>query len=289
MTELHVLEPGDEAALERFLLPRVDSSMFLLGNMRAVGLRDESGTYQGTYVAAWLGGQIAGVAAHYWNGNLVLQAPMDLEPLCRAVLQASGRPLRGLVGPAGQVEAARRALELAAEAIQLDEEEHLYSLALDEIQVPPALASGRLRGRRIEARDVETVTAWRVGFSVESLGDKESPRLWEACRAAVQRGLAEGRIWILEDEGQAVATTAFNTAIREAVQVGGVWTPPELRCRGYGRAAVAASLLAARAEGATRGVLFTGKENVPAQRAYEALGFRRVGDYRLLLLRPPAQ
>jgi predicted GNAT family acetyltransferase len=26
---------------------------------------------------------------------------------------------------------------------------------------------------------------------------------------------------------------------------------------------------------------------VPAQRAYEALGFRNVGDYRLLLLRPP--
>jgi len=285
MTELRLLEPGEESALEAFLLPRVDSSMFLLGNMRAVGLRDDGGTYQGTYVAAWQGGEIVGVAAHYWNGNLVLQAPAVLEALCRTAIEASGRPLRGLVGPAGQVEAARRALDLAPAAVQLDEEEHLYSLALKNLQVPPALAAGRLAGRRIEPHDVEMVTAWRVGFSVESLGDEESPRLWDACRAAVERGLAEGRIWVLEDEGQPVATTAFNTAIREAVQVGGVWTPPALRCRGYGRAAVAASLLAARDEGATRGILFTGKENVPAQRASEALGFRLVGDYRLLLLR----
>lgn len=289
MSRLRVLGPGDEAALEAFLLRRVDSSMFLLGNMRAVGLRDEGRTYQGTYVAAWQGDEITGAAAHYWNGNLILQAPAALEPLCRAALKASGRPLRGLVGPAGQVEAARRALDVADASVQLDEAEHLYSLALDDLQVPPALTAGRLRGRRIEPRDVELVTAWRVGFSVESLGDEESPRLWQACRAAVERGLAEGRIWVLEDGGRLVATTAFNTAIREAVQVGGVWTPPGLRSRGYGRAAVAASLLAARAEGAKRGVLFTGKENVPAQRAYEALGFRRVGDYRLLLLRAPAQ
>ncbi|MBN1485403.1 MAG: GNAT family N-acetyltransferase [Chloroflexia bacterium] len=288
MSNLRVLEPDDEAALQAFLLPRVDSSMFLLGNMRAAGLRDEGRAYQGTYVGAWEGAELVGVAAHYWNGNLVLQATGELEALCHTAIKASGRPLRGLVGPAGQVEAARLALGLTAAPVQLDEEEHLYALALRDLAVPPALADGRLRGRRIEPHDVELLTAWRVGFSTESLGDEESPRLWASCRAAVERGMAEGRIWLLEDEGRPVSTTAFNTAIREAVQVGGVWTPPELRSRGYGRAAVAASLLAARAEGATRGVLFTGQENVPAQRAYEALGFRRVGDYRLLLLHPPS-
>ena len=48
---------------------------------------------------------------------------------------------------------------------------------------------------------------------------------------------------------------------------------------------VAASLLDARAEGVGSSILFTGVENVPAQRAYEALGYRHIGDYRLLLLR----
>jgi predicted GNAT family acetyltransferase len=287
MYSVRILEPGDEAALEAFLLPRVDSSMFLLGNVRAAGLHDEGRTYQGTYVAAWQAGEIAGVAALYWNGNLVLQAPVHLEALCRAAMAASGRALRGMVGPASQVEAARRALDLDRARIQLDEEEHLYSLALEALKVPPALSAGRLQGRRLEPHDVDLVTTWRVGFSLESLGEPESPALWSQCRASVEQGMAEGRIWLLEDEGQPVSTTAFNTAIREAVQVGGVWTPPELRSRGYARAAVAASLLAARDEGAERGILFTGKENLPAQRAYEALGFRQVGDYRLLLLSPP--
>jgi ribosomal protein S18 acetylase RimI-like enzyme len=45
---------------------------------------------------------------------------------------------------------------------------------------------------------------------------------------------------------------------------------------------VAGSLLDARAQGVARGVLFTAEENRPAQRAYQALGFRVVGDYGLL-------
>ena len=73
------------------------------------------------------------------------------------------------------------------------------------------------------------------------------------------------------------------------MQIGGVWTPPSLRSRGYGRAAVAASLLDARAEGVRVAILFTGKGNVPACRAYEALGFQVIGDYRLVLLKEPVE
>ena len=64
-----------------------------------------------------------------------------------------------------------------------------------------------------------------------------------------------------------------------------VWTPPELRSQGYGRAAVAASLLAVQEEGVHTAILFTGEENIPAQKAYEALGFRHIGDYRITLLK----
>ena len=84
-----------------------------------------------------------------------------------------------------------------------------------------------------------------------------------------------------------VACTGFNANLTEAVQVGGVWTPPELRGRGYGRCVVAQSLLDVRAEGVEKGILFTGDQNVPAVKAYAALGFKRIGDYRLLLLQEP--
>ena len=287
MSDLKVLQAGDEAALEAFLRPAVDSSMFLLGNMRTAGLVDNGQRYSGTYVAALQEGTIVGVVAHYWNGNLVLQAPVRLDALWRAAVAASQRPVRGVIGPAEQVRIVKRALCVEVADIQLDEVEKLYSLRLQDLRVPDALDSKRCRGRRIEPRDLDLVTEWRMAYSCEALGEQRTPDLRERCRAVMERSMEEGHTWVLEDSGRRVAISSFNTTIAEAVQVGGVWTPPELRRRGYGRSVVAASLLDARAKSVRKAVLFTGQENLAAQRAYTALGFRPIGDYRMLLLRSP--
>src|SRR6185295_7060438 len=111
---------------------------------------------------------------------------------------------------------------------------------------------------------METLIAWRAGFYVELNGRTDSPALRASSREEIESGYAEGVTWVLEVEGAVVAMQQFNAALPDAVQVGGVWTPPDLRNRGYARAVVAGSLLAARAAGARRGVLFTGEENVPA-------------------------
>ncbi len=284
---IRVLRSGDEAALEAFLLPRVESSMFLIGNMRAAGLEDRAQIYQGTYAARLEDGEIVGVVAHYWNQNLVLQAPVDLAALCGKAIRASGRPVHGIVGPASQVGEARAALRVDDSNVQIDETEKLYSLELADLVVPQSLASGQVRARRVEPGDVDLLTEWRAGYAVEAMGAVDGPQLRRQSRLMVERSLRERRTWVLEGGCRPLACSSFNTAIEEAVQVGGVWTPPHLRSRGYARAVVAASLLDARAEGATKGVLFTGEDNIPAQKAYEALGFRHVGDYRILLLRSP--
>ena len=285
MTTFRILEPSDEAALEAFLLPRVESSMFLVGNMRASGLVDGGRAYEGTYAAAFEGEEIVAVAAHYWNGTLIFQAPVHLDAVWRMAIGGSGRRIKGLLGPAEQVAMAREALGFGDDAVQLDETENLYSLALADLVEPLDLSTGQLEGRRIEPRDLDLVTTWRVAFAVHGLGEEESPQLWEETRASLERSMARRWTWVLEDCGRLVSTSSFNTAIAEAVQIGGVWTPPELRRRGYGRAAVAASLVDARAEGAHTAILFTGVDNIAAQKAYLALGFRQIGNYRLLLMR----
>jgi predicted GNAT family acetyltransferase len=61
--------------------------------------------------------------------------------------------------------------------------------------------------------------------------------------------------------------------------VGGVWTPPELRGQGFARAVVAGQLMILAREGVRRGVLFTGEDNITAQRAYRALGFAELGPW----------
>src|SRR5688500_12941088 len=44
---VRVLGPGDEAAIEAFLLPRIETSMFLLSNLDAAGIVDRGQTYGG--------------------------------------------------------------------------------------------------------------------------------------------------------------------------------------------------------------------------------------------------
>jgi predicted GNAT family acetyltransferase len=283
--KIRILEPGDEAALEAFLLPHLASSMFLIGNLRAAGFLDDGERYEGSYAAAFQRGKIVAVVAHYWNGNLVLQAQTCLADLCRVATTASKRPIQGLIGPDRQVDAVRRLLDIKKQLVQLDETEKLYCLTLDELILPEGLRSGRLRGRRMEPRDMSLQIEWQVAYGAEALGEVPGADARRRARAGLEQMMREARTWILEDQGEPVATSSFNTAIHEAVQVGGVWTPPYLRNRGYGRAAVAASLLDARAEGVAMAILFTGEDNVPAQRAYEALGFRHIGDYRIVLLK----
>jgi len=282
-----VLEPGDESALEAFLLSRIESSMFLIGNLRTAGLPDDGRPYSGTYAAACDDGRLLAAVAHYWNRNLVLQAPAHVEVLWQLAVEASQRPLSGLIGPSDQVEAVKRAVGAEKERVRMDETELLYRLPLEQLAVPTRLAMGQLKARRIELADVELITQWKVAYSIEALQEEDVPALRKRCRADVERSRAEGRTWVLFDGGRPVACSSFNTAIREAVQVGGVWTPPPLRRRGYARNVVAASLLDARREGAHTAILFTGEGNLPAQKAYRALGFRHIGDYRMVFYEPP--
>lgn len=286
MPEIRILRPADQTVLEDFLAPRTDASIFLLANSRRAGLEDRSGRFQGTYIGAFEDDRMVGVVAHYWLKNLVFQTPLEyLRDLLDAVAAVGVRPIEGLVGPAAQVARAAELLGLADAAVQFDDQEGLYALELAALVVPRDLAAGRVRGRRIQRRDLDQVTAWRVAYSVELLNDDDTPALRNRCRADMESSLARGDTWVLEDGGRPVAVSSFNAALAEVVQVGGVWTPPERRGRGYARAVVAASLRDARAEGVGRGVLFTGDGNGPAIRAYRALGFRRVGDYRVVLLR----
>ncbi len=285
MITIRVLTPSDQPALEAFLRPRLESSIFLVSNSRRAGLVDQGRPFEGTYFAAFAGGDMVGVVAHYWLGNLIFQAPPEhVGALAEAAVKAAVRPAGGLLGPAEQVARAVEVLRVSDDEIQLDEVEGLYSLPLDELVVPGVLAAGRLRGRRIEHADLDRVTAWRVAYSLETLQAEDTPELRESCRHAMESSCDRGDTWVLEDTGEVVASTSFNATTEEAVQVGGVWTPPEARGRGYGRTVVAASLLAARDESVAKAILFTGDENLPAIKAYLALGFRRIGDYRLVLL-----
>jgi uncharacterized protein len=284
--ELRMLGPGDEIAIEAFLARYADSSMFLRSNVRAAGLVDRGAPHQATYVGAVEGGAIVGVAAHCWNGMVLVQATAHAAALSREVVRRSGRAVAGFSGPWTQIVAAREALGLGGTATLKDSREDLYTVELGQLVVPPSLATGQVRCRHPEPSELDLLVAWRVAFSVEALGASDSAEVRKTSRGDVQLLHDRGADWVLVEGGTLVAYSAFNAMLPEIVQIGGVWTPPALRARGRARAVVAGSLLAARKQGVRRAVLFADPRNEAARRAYTSLGFRVVGDYGLVLLRP---
>jgi RimJ/RimL family protein N-acetyltransferase len=280
--EVRTLRPGDESRLSAFLETRAESSMFLRANLAAAGLVDTGAPYSGTYIGALEGGRVLGVAALFWNGNLMLQAPEHLGPILSHLSGLAVRPIRGLLGPYGQAVEARRLLGLADAPTQKDSHEDLFALDLADLAVPAPLTEGRWVARRSRDADLPQIKAWRLAANLESSSIADTPELRAEVEEFVERNHRERVWWVLETEGRLVAMSNFNARIPDTVQIGAVYTPPDLRGKGYARASVAGSLLAARAEGVTRSILFTGRTNIPAQKAYRAIGFRVVGDYALI-------
>ncbi|MGH7714407.1 MAG: GNAT family N-acetyltransferase [Vulcanimicrobiaceae bacterium] len=275
----------DDEILRSFLIERLQSSFILLANLTADGFVYEGKPHQGVYVGAFDGDTLLGVAAHYWNDNLIFQAPQFASELAHAALRESGRSCDGLVGPWEQIAAARDALGFANNPTRYASKEILYAVELARMQTPERLASGELRCRRAEPGDLYVLTDLTIAETTENFGDPDTPEGRAKTREGLERNMNEGVLFALVAGEQIVAKCAFHGIANGAVQIGGVYTPPEHRGHGYARSVVAGSLLRAREAGESKAFLFTSEENIPAQRAYTALGFAPVGNYGIILFR----
>lgn len=280
---LRELVPGDEARLETFLARYRDSSMFLRGNVRRAGLVYQGQPFQATYDGAFRAGKLVGVVAHSWSGMLLVQAPEGVADLVQACVERSQRQVTGLTGPREQVRDATAALKLDTANARFRGDDWLYGLDLAELVVPAALSTEAIACRAPHASERDRLCAWRLAYDIELLGATDSAETRQRSASFLDAQLADGNAWVAVDHGVPVSLSAFSATLPDIVQLGGIYTPPELRGRGFAKVAVAASLLAARERGATRAVLFT--SNPSAAKAYEALGFRRIGGYALILIR----
>jgi GNAT superfamily N-acetyltransferase len=280
--ELRILDDADAAQLEAFLVQHRDTSMFLRSNARRAGLAFAGRRFQATIAGAFRAGQLVGVAAHGWNGMLLLQAPDGMHDLAPYCVDASRRPVRGLTGPAAQVRQCRRALGLAAAPASLEEAEDLYGLDLGCWVMPARLTTEGVTCRAPLESERDILRGWRHDYEIESLGRRPDDQAARAQSDAwLDQQLADEVAWVAVAEGRPVSYSAFNAVLPDIVQLGGVYTPPEQRGRGYAKAAVAHSVSVARERGAERAVLFTRNPN--AARSYAAVGFQHVGDYGLVL------
>ncbi len=281
MSDVRLLTAEDAPALETFLTAHWMSSMLLHSNVRQTPIGAE-GRFTGRYAAKFDGARITDVAAYFSGfGNIIVQAPTDVAAVAKACVWDAG-PVNGILGPWDQVQTAIDALALRNRRALMDKPEILYALTLENLQLPAILADGAVRCRAAVTADIETLAKWRADYSIETLSAPDTAETVERARADIAYEIDDGTVFILESD-QALAMAAYNTRIPDVVQIGGVWTPPALRGRGFGRAVTAGALLAARSGGTAKGVLFTPITNHAAQCAYESIGFKAVGRYGVLL------
>jgi RimJ/RimL family protein N-acetyltransferase len=274
--------PDDRAEVEVRLAARIDGAMFPLANLRAFGIAKGGFASEDRRASRfWLAGR-AGVIALTRAGIVLplLDPETDLDALGA---RFADHPLTGVVGPAGSARPVLAALGLAGHPMRLDADEPGFALDLAELRLP------RLPGaelRPLDHADRGLLATWRAAAKVETEGMTPVE-----AQDGAERDIS---VWIAEDnhrllwwDGRPVAMTGFNACLPEIVQVGGVYTPPALRNRGYARSAVALHLAEARARGCVRAVLFAASP--AASRAYLAIGFRPAAPFTLTLFAAPAR
>jgi predicted GNAT family acetyltransferase len=187
------------------------------------------------------------------------------DPAIAALAAAlADRSISAFAGPA---DVARTFADARGGSWSVRRREWLYRLGTLRRPDPP------VPGRVVPAADVDRdlLVSW-MGTFMAYIGEGDRDP-----RRQVENNIGGLSVWLHDDEPVCLAGTSPRLA--GMVRIGPVYTPPELRGRGYG-AALTAALCEAAADAEI--LLFADQANPTSNRLYQRLGFEPVQE-RLLI------
>ena len=232
-------------------------------------LRDDPGYYPD--FGLWLvedGGTTVGSALRTRPHNLVLANGTDEAVALLA--RSLDEELPGVVGARPEVD---RFVEASGRQAEVRFGQGIYAVA--EV-VPARPAPGE--PRTATPADRELLLGWWHDFSVEALHEHEPDR--ERLLRNVDHRLTDvvGGIAIWEDESRPVSAVGYGSPTPTGIRIGPVYTPPDLRGRGYASALTAHVSTEQLASGRRFCFLYTDLANPTSNKIYAAIGYRRVCD-----------
>jgi ribosomal protein S18 acetylase RimI-like enzyme len=131
-------------------------------------------------------------------------------------------------------------------------------------------------------RDLELLVPACAAAYQEEAGVDAYSRDPDLFRWRTRSQIELGRSWLWLENGKIRFKAEASAWTPKAVQLQQVWVDPELRGRGYAKAALA-DLCALLLERVPTVCLFARSENTPALRLYDSIGMRRTITYRSLI------
>lgn len=264
-------------ALADFMFGHAPILMFPLTNLNLYGMGEGHPRAMSAWVAK-AGRKITDVLGISAAGIVFPCCPSgDWAAVSRVT---KGRQIKGFIGEGQQVVALRQATGLTRKA-DLDVTEPSFTLNVDDM-VMPEITGFTLHP--LTAAPLDLLIDWRASYQVETL-DAPPDMARERADREIRAYIAADSHRVLFRNGVPVSMTGFNAQLTEIVQIGGVYTPPELRSRGFARVALAMHLSESSIDGVTTAVLSAANE--AAVRTYIALGFERTGSFAFAIYEDP--
>lgn len=284
------LTAKDEETLIAFLQPYVQTSMFMLGNIKKAGLDKKDHKFSAPYVGLFDDkNQLQGVMVHYINSamNLMCQVPHHPEmipDMLKHLLTLSKAPIKGIVGDGAQSKIIYNALNLSKNLFALDALEEAYILTTQNF--PHTDLPEGFSVQHVLNMDKQSLLHWQVTYDAEALNCEITPKIEAENKEQIARFSEETERWVLYKNNTPVSYAGFNASYKKYKQIGPVYTPKEHRGQGYAGMLLAQMIQQAKQQQEIETIfLFT--DNPHAMRTYEKLGFDKNGQFALFLLKEP--
>ncbi len=268
---------ADRPAIEAFLNSRAVTSMFPLSNLALHGMDGEHGRSMSFWLVEDDDG-LTDIIASTRDG--MVMPSCDTAPWDAAGSALAGTDVIGVIGAKNQARPLIAALGLEGVTTELDEDEPQFILSLSDLTVPEG--PGELLP--LSQVDRAEMVNWRRLYSEEALG-MPPEKAAEKAEMDISGYIEADSHRVLMGLDGPLSMTGFNAQMPQIVQIGGVYTPKALRGRGHARRAVALHLEEARLSGVELATLFA--SGTAAVRAYEAIGFRRFGEWTIFMTAEP--
>jgi predicted GNAT family acetyltransferase len=205
--------------------------------------------------------------------NLLLARPRDDGALAALAAGITGE-LPGIVGGRPEVDRFARLWSERHEVTPRIQRRHgVYAL---EAVLPLPPASGE--ARRAAQRDRPLLLEWSHAFGEEVLEEDDPGRIEAVAMVDHRLGAPHGGFLLWEDAGEPVSAAGWGGPTPNGIRIGPVYTPPELRGRGYATALTAELSQRLLDQGRRFCFLFTDLTNPTSNAIYERIGYVRVAE-----------